>query len=365
MARSTSGSDAAASNGVAAGGSAIDDLHAQRLHRSSVSLPATHRRSPESARAARRRRVALPRTIRPQRFHPPTAPSGDAPTTDRSVACWHRNAYRQGGRNGCREARPLRGRRHPQRVAITPPTFPLAVAPPERRARRARWGWGGEISGQGAITAREKPRGRPRRTPCTQSCWNSSPLSGLRPCSETQTTRGGQVRRAARGGHDHPGTRRGPACRALSPNPGESQQTPRPLPSRPPTGTALPRTRPSDSQMSSPSTDQQHRGRAPCRAYLHRGRCGTDAHQTRSHQVFLHTSCRLADSTPTGGHRARQPGAHRSATSCRVGRERFHRCGHFWVMPVRNAGSYRLRRTIRSRTPEVRNVSSPAPLPAG
>ena len=201
---------------------------------------------------------------------------GDAPPTDRSVACWHRNAYRQEGRNGCREARPLRGRRHPQRVAITPPTFPLAVAPPERRARRARWVWGGEISGQGAITAREKPRGRPRRTPCTQSCWNSSPLSGLRTCSQTQTTRGGQVRRAARGGHDHPGTQRGPACRALSQNPGETQQTPRPLPSRPPTGTALPRTRPSDSQMSSPSTDQQHRGRAPCRAYLHRGRCGTD-----------------------------------------------------------------------------------------
>ena len=117
-----------------------------------------------------------------RKIPPPTAPSGDAPTTDRSVACWHRNAYRQGGRNGCREARPLRGRRHPQRVAITPPTFPLAVAPPERRARRARWVWGGEISGQGAITAREKPRGRPRRTPCTQSCWNSSPLSGLRTC---------------------------------------------------------------------------------------------------------------------------------------------------------------------------------------
>ena len=362
MARSTSGSDAAASNGVAAGGSAIDDLHAQRLHRSSVSLPATHRRSPESARAASAQSGTSAHHTTAERFHPPTAPSGDAPTTDRSVACWHRNAYRQGGRNGCREARPLRGRRHPQRAH---PTFPLAVA--------RRNGGRGEPDGSGRrdFRARRDHRAGEAARPTKEDTVHPVMLEQLAAERVKDMLHRRRRRAAGRSGapraagttiQAHGAAR--PAAHSRRTRARLSKHRDRCRPGRPQARPFRGRG-PATARRARPPLTSNTEAALPARAYLHRGRYGTDAHQTRNHQVFLHTSCRLADSTPTGGHQARQPGAHRSATSCRVGRERFHRCGHFWVMPVRNAGSYRLRRTIRSRTPEVRNVSSPAPLPAG
>ena len=163
--------------------------------------------------------------------------------------------------------------------SASPSPHPRSRSPWHRRN-----GGRGEPDGSGAARfpgKAQSPRGRSRaahqaghRAPNTPNSWRS--LSGLRTCSQTQTTRGGQVRRAARGGDDHPGTQRGPACRATLERPGQDLYTPPPLPSRPPTGTALARTRPSGQPMSSPSTDQQHPGRAPGRADLHRGRCGTD-----------------------------------------------------------------------------------------